>query len=291
MGEEDRRSVTCAQAIQNIGIHRPKDVESPCLARLHRCNKADTKHQYVHDEQHRSYRGMAAEKAGEPFAERGERKAQARAAFVAARCLDSHERAAGGTNFRARLLLLAAAEKSAHRGLPFFHSPLPPVGKRQFSSLRPANSVPIIPKSPRFFPARSPLLRQFQRSPVFALRTDFRTEKSFLPSPRAGSSCSFHSEDDALMDRFEEFGKRIDEEIARLKRINNFEDFGRRVDEELTRVKSFVKEEVAPETEKRAAQFLREVSEKLAEAAGWIEARQAARNAQNAQNPRNPSSS
>ena len=93
------------------------------------------------------------------------------------------------------------------------------------------------------------------------------------------------------MDRFEEFGKRIDEEIARLKRINNFEDFGRRVDEELTRVKSFVKEEVAPETEKRAAQFLREVSEKLAEAAGWIETRQAARNAQNAQNPRNPSSS
>ena len=93
------------------------------------------------------------------------------------------------------------------------------------------------------------------------------------------------------MDRFEEFGKRIDEEIARLKRINNFEDFGRRVDEELTRVKSFVKEEVAPETEKRAAQFLREVSEKLAEAAGWIEARQSARNAQNSQNPRNPSSS
>ncbi len=93
------------------------------------------------------------------------------------------------------------------------------------------------------------------------------------------------------MDRFEEFGKLIDEEIARLKRINNFEDFGRRVDEELTRVKSFVKEEVAPETEKRAAQFLREVSEKLAEAAGWIEARQAARNAQNSQNPRSPSSS
>ncbi len=93
------------------------------------------------------------------------------------------------------------------------------------------------------------------------------------------------------MDRFEEFGKRIDEEIARLKRINNFEDFGRRVDEELTRVKSFVKEEVAPETQKRAAQFLREVSEKLAEAAGWLEARQAPRNAQNSQNLRNPSSS
>jgi hypothetical protein len=90
------------------------------------------------------------------------------------------------------------------------------------------------------------------------------------------------------MDRFEEFGKRIDEEVARLKRINNFEEFGKRVDEELKRVKSFVKEDVAPETEKRTAQFLREVSEKLSEAAGWIEARNAARPAQNAQNPQNP---
>ena len=36
----------------------------------------------------------------------------------------------------------------------------------------------------------------------------------------------------------------------------------------------------APETEKRTAQFLREVSEKLREAASWIEARNAARSAQ-----------
>jgi hypothetical protein len=90
------------------------------------------------------------------------------------------------------------------------------------------------------------------------------------------------------MDGFEEFGKRIDEEVARLKRINNFEEFGKRVDEELKRVKSFVKEDVAPETEKRTAQFLREVSEKLSEAAGWIESRNAARSAQNARNPQNP---
>jgi len=82
------------------------------------------------------------------------------------------------------------------------------------------------------------------------------------------------------MDQFEEFGKRIDQEFARLKSINSFEDFGKRVDEELKRVKSFVKEEVAPETEKRTAQFLREVSEKLTEAASWIEARNAARPAQ-----------
>ena len=85
------------------------------------------------------------------------------------------------------------------------------------------------------------------------------------------------------MGRLEEFGRRIDEEVARLKQMNNFEDFGKRVDEELARVKNFVKEEVAPETEKRTAQFLREVSEKLSEAASWIEARQAGR-----QSPQTP---
>lgn len=59
-------------------------------------------------------------------------------------------------------------------------------------------------------------------------------------------------------------------------------------------MKSFVKEEVAPETEKRTAKFLREVSEKLTEAAAWIEERNAARNDQNppaAQSPQNPPTS
>lgn len=79
------------------------------------------------------------------------------------------------------------------------------------------------------------------------------------------------------MDNFEEFGRRIDAEISRLKKIKSFETFGKHVDEDLKRVKSFVKEDVAPETEKRTAQFLREVSEKLTEAAAWIEARNAAR--------------
>ena len=81
------------------------------------------------------------------------------------------------------------------------------------------------------------------------------------------------------MDRFEEFGKRIDQEVERLKSIDSFEEFGKRVDEHLKRVKTLVKEEVAPETEKRTAQFLHEVSEKLKEAAGWFEARHASRSA------------
>jgi C4-type Zn-finger protein len=92
------------------------------------------------------------------------------------------------------------------------------------------------------------------------------------------------------MDRFEEVGKRIDEEVRRLKRISNFEEFGKRVDEELGRVKSFVKDEVAPETEKRTAQFLREVSEKIAEAAAWVESHNASRRAAGAQSGAAPSS-
>jgi hypothetical protein len=79
------------------------------------------------------------------------------------------------------------------------------------------------------------------------------------------------------MSKFEEFGRRIDAEFSRLKSINNFETFGKHVDEELNRVKTFVKDDVAPETEKRTAQFLREVSEKLGEAAAWVEARNASR--------------
>jgi len=75
------------------------------------------------------------------------------------------------------------------------------------------------------------------------------------------------------MSNFEDFGRRIDEEVSRIKRINNFETFGKHVDEELRRVKDFVKDDVGPETEKRTAQFLREVSEKLNEAAQWVESR------------------
>jgi len=59
--------------------------------------------------------------------------------------------------------------------------------------------------------------------------------------------------------------------------MDKFEDIGRRIDEELTRLRRFVEEEVAPETEKRTASFLRDVSGKLSEAASKLEARQAAR--------------
>jgi len=59
--------------------------------------------------------------------------------------------------------------------------------------------------------------------------------------------------------------------------MDKFEEFGQNIDEALKRVRKFVEEEVAPETEKRTAIFLREASEKLSEAAGWLEKRRAER--------------
>jgi hypothetical protein len=88
------------------------------------------------------------------------------------------------------------------------------------------------------------------------------------------------------MGTFEEFGKRIDQEVSRLKRINNFESFGKHLDEDLARLHSFVKEEVAPGSEKRTADFLREVSKKLSEAAAKLESRNADRDARSSQNDR-----
>jgi len=55
--------------------------------------------------------------------------------------------------------------------------------------------------------------------------------------------------------------------------MDKFEEIGQKLDAELTRLRKFVENDLAPETEKRTAQFLREVSEKLTEAASWLEAR------------------
>lgn len=63
--------------------------------------------------------------------------------------------------------------------------------------------------------------------------------------------------------------------------MDKFEDVGKRIDEELTRLRKYLEEEVAPETERRTASFLREVSEKLTSAASKLESRVAARGAAN----------
>ena len=72
-------------------------------------------------------------------------------------------------------------------------------------------------------------------------------------------------------------------DVPALELMDKFEELGRRLDEELTRLRKYVEEEVAPETERRTAQFLREVSEKLAEASRKLETRVAARQAPSSQ--------
>ena len=67
--------------------------------------------------------------------------------------------------------------------------------------------------------------------------------------------------------------------------MDKFEEVGRKLDEELTRLRRFVEEDLAPETEKRTAQFLREVSEKLTEAVGWLDARRATRETDKTKTP------
>jgi hypothetical protein len=67
--------------------------------------------------------------------------------------------------------------------------------------------------------------------------------------------------------------------------MDKFEEFGRRIDEELTRLRRYIDEEVAPETEKRTAQFLREVSEKLTQAASKLESRNSTRAERDSEKP------
>ena len=59
--------------------------------------------------------------------------------------------------------------------------------------------------------------------------------------------------------------------------MDRFEEFGRRIDEELARLRQYLEQEVAPETERRTASFLREAARKLEEAAAKVEARIAGR--------------
>jgi hypothetical protein len=66
--------------------------------------------------------------------------------------------------------------------------------------------------------------------------------------------------------------------------MDKFEEIGARLDKELARLRRYVEEEVAPGTERRTARFLREVSDLLTEAAGKLEARNAAREAEAAKN-------
>jgi hypothetical protein len=136
--------------------------------------------------------------------------------------VDAHQRAARRTNSGARLVALAASEQTARRVSPTIYAHLPPIGKRQHSSLRTR-----LPRSYNTGVGEVVLTRETSANPR------------------------------AHMDKFEEIGQRLDQEIARLRR--------------------YVEEEVAPGTERRTARFLREVSDLLTDAARKLEARTANR--------------
>jgi len=61
--------------------------------------------------------------------------------------------------------------------------------------------------------------------------------------------------------------------------MDNFEEIGRRIDAEMERLRKYVDEEIAPETERRTASFLRDVSGKLDQFAQKLEARMSRRSA------------
>jgi hypothetical protein len=74
--------------------------------------------------------------------------------------------------------------------------------------------------------------------------------------------------------------------------MDNFEEIGRRIDAEMERLRKYVDEEIAPETERRTASFLRDVSGKLDQFAQKLEARMARRssnsNASSSSSTQNP---
>jgi hypothetical protein len=67
--------------------------------------------------------------------------------------------------------------------------------------------------------------------------------------------------------------------------MDRFEEIGRRIDEEVTKLKRYLDEKVVPETERRTAVFLRDVSNKLSDAASKLEARVTARRSPPPENP------
>jgi hypothetical protein len=70
--------------------------------------------------------------------------------------------------------------------------------------------------------------------------------------------------------------------------MDNFEEIGRRIDVEMERLRRYVDEELAPETERRTASFLRDVSGKLDQFAKKLEARMARRGPSSPDNPAPP---
>jgi hypothetical protein len=71
--------------------------------------------------------------------------------------------------------------------------------------------------------------------------------------------------------------------------MDNFEEIGRRIDAEMERLRKDVDEESAPETERRTASFLRDVSGKLDQFAQKLESRMARRSPASSSSSSSPS--
>ena len=71
--------------------------------------------------------------------------------------------------------------------------------------------------------------------------------------------------------------------------MDNFEEIGRRIDAEMERLRKYVDEAIAPETERRTASFLRDVSGKLDQFAQKLESRMARRSPASSSSSSSPS--
>jgi molecular chaperone GrpE (heat shock protein) len=67
--------------------------------------------------------------------------------------------------------------------------------------------------------------------------------------------------------------------------MDNFEEIGRRIDAEMERLRRYMDEEIAPETERRTASFLRDVSGQLDQFAQKLEARMSRRGPSSPETP------
>ena len=80
---------------------------------------------------------------------------------------------------------------------------------------------------------------------------------------------------------------RLDEMMA----MDIFEQFGRRVDEEIARLHHYLEKDLAPEAERHAADILRSVSGKLSELAAEMETHLGRASSRDSSKPSAPSSS
>jgi hypothetical protein len=138
---KNRRSKTRSQSIQRFSIHPPQDAHPSHLASVHCAHDFRGEHDHIYDKEDRRHWSMAAKELAESFAPGGKAKSQIRAAFVASRRSNPHQRSTRRAKLRPSFTL---AEHPAKHSFQALHAHLPMIGKGQHSSLQPLSCVPII---------------------------------------------------------------------------------------------------------------------------------------------------